>query len=90
MPVTVAPEPEPTPAEPARSPRQPYATGRTRPGSKTWRQGAIVQLTDHEWARVRSDLTDAEAADGEAGGDRLKTLVTRYGADVTWAAARPA
>lgn len=92
-PAPVAAEPEPPPAEPApeaRSARRPFATGRTRPGSKTWRQGAIVQLTDHEWARVRADLTDAEAADGEAGGERLRALVTRYGAEVTRAATRPA
>ncbi len=99
-PAPVAPEPvakpastpEPEPAAPveARSKRAPFATGKTRPGPKTWRQGAIISLTDHEWARVRSDLTDAEAADGEAGGTRLQALVARYGADVTWSVARPA
>ena len=89
-PPEAAPVEQPAPPVEARSARQPFATGRTRQGPKAWRQGGIVSLTDHEWARVKADLTDAEAADGEAGGTRLQALVTRYGADLTWSPARPA
>ncbi len=87
----VVPEPEPPAPVEARSRRAPFASGRTKPGPRTFdaRSGAVVSKPFHEWLRVRADLTDAEAADGEAGGARLQALVTTYGADALWAATRP-